>query len=98
MTVLQQEIGINDLINILAGFKITKSFDKCLETWEKVVPVVVGDILWKNEARAGQCLSVALEFTDFRLASSNPLSIGGRGNWVRRWGQGYISQAIPAIR
>ena len=55
MTVLQQEIGINDLINILAGFKITKSFDKCLETWEKVVPVVVGDILWKNEARAGQC-------------------------------------------
>ena len=44
--------GINNLINILAGFEINKSFDQRLETWGNLVS---GQIGWGSESRAGQC-------------------------------------------
>ena len=50
--------GINDLINILQGFLITKSFESCCDTWDKVLD---GDITWHSSARAGQCHKPLLE-------------------------------------
>ena len=44
--------GINNLINILAGFQITKSYDSCLDIWEKVL---AGEIAWTHAERSGQC-------------------------------------------
>ena len=44
--------GINDLLKILAGFDINKTYEQCLDTWEKLVG---GNIKYSDPARAGQC-------------------------------------------
>ena len=43
---------INNLINILQGFKITKNYESCMNTWKSVES---GDIAWKDKQRFGQC-------------------------------------------
>ena len=80
----------NNLINILAGFEINKSFDQCLETWGNLVS---GQIGWGSESIAGQCHAplAAVKVHDvlqWKLGSSDWLLqvyyrlIAG----VKRWG------------
>ena len=43
---------LNDVIIILQGFVITKSFESCMETWKKLED---GDLAWNSDQRNGQC-------------------------------------------
>ena len=43
---------LNDVIIILQGFAITKSFESCMETWNKLED---GDLAWNSDQRNGQC-------------------------------------------
>ena len=43
---------INDVISILQGFTISKNFETCMETWQKVA---TGEIAWGSSDRKGQC-------------------------------------------
>ena len=43
---------LNDVIIILQGFVITKSFESCMETWKKLKD---GDLAWNSDQRNGQC-------------------------------------------
>ena len=50
--------GINNLLNILNGFYITKSYEICSQIWENVEE---GLINWGDATRAGQCHKPLME-------------------------------------
>ena len=56
--------GMNNLLNILSGFSITKSFDTCMDTWKKVES---GKIPWRSAERSGQCHKPLVEIKFFAI-------------------------------
>ena len=55
---------INNLIYIMKGFIITKSFESCMNTWKSVES---GDITWSNTQRFGQCHKPLVEVNFFSI-------------------------------
>ena len=55
---------INDILCIMKGFEITKSFQSCTDSWNAVKS---GNIDWKDPKRAGQCHQPLVEVNLFSI-------------------------------
>ena len=67
MTHVEQSIK-KDLINILRGFSITKNFQSCLDTWQKIVD---GEVSWGSSERKGRKMKGAYYayFSNYRTST-----------------------------
>ena len=81
--------GCNNLLNIIQGFTITKSFEECKRVWDELS---TGELSYKNPQRGGQChlpigdvklfglLHLKLRSLDFCLKLLYRL-VGGQYDW-----------------
>ena len=60
----QTVANINNIINIMKGFNITKNYESCQSIWADVEK---GEIAWKNPKRQGQCHKPLIEIKFFAI-------------------------------
>ena len=58
------EVDRNNTIQFLQSFAITKSYESCMETWQKLV---TGEIQYNDPKRQGQCDKPLVSITNFGI-------------------------------